>query len=202
MDRVYEKSTATWDESTVLSFLDAFLLPQMEKLGGGENGTKRTALFYDILHAHRTPPVLAWYKKHRVDRFEMDANLTHDLQGVDQFTSNLKADVSDVWCDYMRKQIKEGIFHEGSKSYKCPTKADVIEWTENAWSNIQPSHLVDVAIKCYMLPTTVLYMGAESISIPILKLFRSINLRRLKTFRNMTHLNIGEISPSSSMSYS
>ena len=152
MNRVYEKSTATWDESTVLSFLDAFLLPQMEKLGGGENGTKRTALFYDILHAHRTPPVLAWYKKHRVDRFEMDANLTHDLQGVDQFTSNLKADLSNDWCDYMQKQIKEEIFHGGSKNYKCPNKADVIECTENAWSNIQSSHLVDVAIKCYMHP--------------------------------------------------
>ena len=62
--------------------------------------------------------VLAWYKKHKVDRFEIDANLTHDLQGVDQFTSNLKADVSDDWCDYMQKQIKEGIFHEDSKSYK------------------------------------------------------------------------------------
>ena len=79
MDRIYENSSATWDESTVLSFLDAFLLPHIEKFGGGENGTKRTALFYDFLHAHRTPAVLAWYKKHRVDRFEIDANLTHDL---------------------------------------------------------------------------------------------------------------------------
>ena len=62
MDRVYENSSATWDETTVFSFLDAFLFPHMEKIGGGENGVKRTALLYDILHAHRIPAVLAWYK--------------------------------------------------------------------------------------------------------------------------------------------
>ena len=73
----------------------------MIKFGGGENGTKRTALFYDILHAHKTEAMLAWYKKNKVDRYEIDANLTHDLQGVDQFMSNLKADVSDDWCLYL-----------------------------------------------------------------------------------------------------
>ena len=52
----------------------------------------------------------------------------------------------------MQKQIKEGIFHEGSRNYKCPSKADVIEWTEKAWENIAPSHLVNVAVKCYMHP--------------------------------------------------
>ena len=87
-----------------------------------------------------------------MDRFEIDASLTHDLQGVDQFTSNLKADVSNDWCMYMQKQIKEGIFHEGSRNYKCPSKADVISWTESAWDNISPSHLVNVAVKCYMHP--------------------------------------------------
>ena len=51
-----------------------------------------------------------------------------------------------------QEQIKQGISHEDSRNCKCPSNGDVIEWTEAAWGNIQPSHLVEVEIKCYMHP--------------------------------------------------
>ena len=50
------------------------------------------------------------------------------------------------------KSFQQGIFYEDSRNYKCASKGDVIECTEAAWENIQPSHLVEVTIKCYMHP--------------------------------------------------
>ena len=78
--------------------------------------------------------------------FEIDANLTHDSQGVDQLTSNLKADVSKIGARICRSfftKILEII------NIKYPSKADVIEWTEIAWENIVSSYFVNVAVNCY-----------------------------------------------------
>ena len=95
LEYVYENSTATWDESTVLLFLEELLLPYIESHGGGENGTKRTALFYDIYQPHRTEKVKAFYKKHKIDRFEIPASLTHVLQAVDQIASIIKGHIAE-----------------------------------------------------------------------------------------------------------
>ena len=45
MDRVYENSSATWDETTVLSFLDAFLLPHIENFGGERKRDEKDGAF-------------------------------------------------------------------------------------------------------------------------------------------------------------
>ena len=152
MEYVYENESATWDESTVLLFLEEMLLPYIESHGGGEHGTKRTALFYDVYGPHRTEKVLAFYKKHKIDRFEIPASLTHVLQAVDQIASIIKGHIAESWCVFMQNSIKQGHFHQNSKNYKPPSKADLIKWTLDAWDNIDCGMLEKVARKCYMSP--------------------------------------------------
>ena len=45
MEYVYESESATWDESTVLLFLEEMLLPYIESHGGGEHGTNELRCF-------------------------------------------------------------------------------------------------------------------------------------------------------------
>ena len=93
-------------------FLEEILSLYIESHGGGENGTKRTALFYDIYGPHRTEKVLAFYKKHKIDRYEIPASLTHVLQAVDQVASIIKGHIAEFWCVFMQNAIKQGHFHQ------------------------------------------------------------------------------------------
>ena len=124
----------------------------IESYGSGENGTKRTALFYDVYQPHRTEKVLAFYKKHKIDRFEIPASLTHVLQAVDQVASIIKGHIAERWCVFMQKAIKNGLFHKNSKNYKPPSKADLITWTLAAWDELDSDMLEKVARKCYKSP--------------------------------------------------
>ena len=88
----------------------------------------------------------------RIDRFEIPASLTHVLQAVDQIASIIKGHIAEYWCVFMQNARKQMLFHESSKNYKPPSKADLIKWTLDAWDKIDSDMLERVAKKCYMSP--------------------------------------------------